>query len=62
MDDLNKEEREGVKDLLTRMEIENKILSEMVDRSYEQNRRLMREVRHLQETIDEMRKKDGQGS
>lgn len=50
------------KDLLIRMQTENKILSEMVDRSYEQNRRLLREIRHLQETIDEMRKRDGQGS
>ena len=62
MGDVNKEERDVVKDLLTRMQSENKILSEMVDRAYEQNRRLMREVRHLQEIIYEMRKKDGQGS
>lgn len=47
------------KELLIRMQTENKILSELVDRAHEQNRWLLREICHLQETVDKMRQKDG---
>ena len=50
------EEQNSDKDLLIRLEEENKILSDMVNRAYEQNRMLLREIVHLQKTIDNLRK------
>jgi hypothetical protein len=43
------------KDLLTRLEEENRILSDMVDRAYEMNRTLMRELAHLRNVVDELK-------